>query len=196
MIESGDGNALSRNAIFANGSRGIALGDSSTPPANDPGDGDTGANDVQNHPVLASAKGKGKKGKTTVISGALNSKPNRTYLIELFANPTAGGPEGQIHLESREVTTDGDGNAAFTFTTKRRLGGQAITATATDSTTGDTSEFSAAVKVKKSKKDKKGKKGKGRAASQTEAASGSAAKGERGKRDGDKRHHGRGKRGR
>jgi hypothetical protein len=46
------------------------------------------------------------------------------------------------------VKTDSSGNASFTFSTKKKVPkGQVVTATATDQTTGDTSEFSEAVVV-------------------------------------------------
>lgn len=44
--------------------------------------------------------------------------------------------------------TDGDGIITFTFKTKKKVPkGQVVTATATDQSTGDTSEFSKACEV-------------------------------------------------
>src|SRR5262249_51352718 len=49
-----NGNAILGNSIFSNGKLGIDLGlDGVTP--NDPCDGDSGANKLQNHPVLTEA---------------------------------------------------------------------------------------------------------------------------------------------
>ncbi|WP_297325733.1 hypothetical protein [Nitrosomonas sp.] len=53
---------------------------------NDAGDADTGANDLQNFPVLSSA---GTSGGDTTISGTLNSNTNTSYRIEFFSSPSA-----------------------------------------------------------------------------------------------------------
>jgi hypothetical protein len=137
------GVSIVRNSIFSNGQLGIDLGvDGRT--LNDLGDADSGANDLQNFPILTSAKTGG--GKTTV-KGKLNSRPNSGYLIQFFSNPS-GTDEGKKFVGQKSVTTDGSGNATFTFTPSSKVGvGQTITATATKNTTGNTSEFSDARKV-------------------------------------------------
>jgi parallel beta-helix repeat protein len=144
------GNAFRHNAIYSNKELGINL---LPPPAgyvdgvtpNDPGDGDNGANLLQNYPVLTAVK---TTGATTTISGTLNSQPNQTFAVELFLNDAAdpsGYGEGQIYLTTVTVNTDGAGNASFTVTLPRGMNpGQFVTATATDSA-GNTSEFSAAL---------------------------------------------------
>jgi hypothetical protein len=56
MIEDGTGNRVLRNSIFSS-LAGLAIdlgGDGLT--ANDPGDADTGTNDLQNKPAIASAR--------------------------------------------------------------------------------------------------------------------------------------------
>jgi hypothetical protein len=132
-------NSVLSNSIFSNGLLGIDLG-FNVPTPNDPGDADGGPNHRQNHPVLSSAK-KG-AGKTT-IKGKLNSSPNKAYELQFYANPS-GAEEGKKLLFSKSVKTDGSGNASFVFATKKRVAlGQNVTATATKSATGDTSEFSA-----------------------------------------------------
>jgi CSLREA domain-containing protein len=138
------GNIISSNSIFSNKGLGIDLGfDGSTP--NDIKDPDTGANNLQNKPVLSSAK-KSAPAKTT-IKGKLNSTPNQNYTIQLFKNPK-GTNEGMKLLFSKTVSTDGSGNLYFTFSTKKSLKvGQNITATATNNSTWDASEFSAPRKV-------------------------------------------------
>jgi hypothetical protein len=134
---------LSRNAIFSNKVLGIDLeGDGVTP--NDAGDADTGANNLQNRPVLSSAK-KSAAGKTT-IRGKLNSSKNQTFSIEFFSNPKDTN-QGKKFLGSKTVTTDGSGNVTFTLATTKKIAlGQNVTVTASSST-GDTSEFSAPRKV-------------------------------------------------
>ena len=135
--------AVLSNSIFSNKGLGVDLAANGVTP-NDAGDGDVGANDLQNKPVLSSAK-KG-AGKTT-IQGKLNSKHDRTFKIQFFKNPK-GTDEGKTLLGSKTVTTDGSGNVSFTFSTTKKVAlEQNITATATNTSTGDTSEFSAPRKV-------------------------------------------------
>jgi len=134
------GNRITSNSIFSNGDLGIDLSNDGVS-SNDAGDG---PNDPQNKPVLSSAK---KSAGKTTIKGKVNSTPNRKYMLQFFSNPK-GTDEGKKLLFSRSVTTDSSGNLSFTFATKKRVSlGQNITATATSSTTGDTSEFSAPRKV-------------------------------------------------
>jgi hypothetical protein len=138
------GNRILSNSIFSNGLLGIDLKDDG-PTANDTGDTDTGPNGLQNKPVLSSAK-KGATG-TTIVKGNLNSTPGKTFQLQFFSNPE-GTDEGKTLLGSKSVTTDGTGNVTLTFSTTKAIRlGQNITATATNASTGDTSEFSAPRKV-------------------------------------------------
>jgi hypothetical protein len=136
------GNRVLSNSIFSNAGLGIDLGADGTT-ANDPGDPDTGPNNLQNKPVISSAK-KGATG-TTTVRGKLNSTPGKTFTVQFFSNPE-GTDEGKTLLGSESVKTDGTGNFSFVFSTKKviRLG-QNITATATGA--DGTSEFSAPRKV-------------------------------------------------
>lgn len=131
------GVSLLGNAIFSNSQLGIDIGvDGRT--LNDPGDTDTGANNLQNFPVLASARKA--SGKTT-IKGRLNSSPDKTFTVQFFSNPP-GTDEGKTFIGQKVVTTDGGGTVSFTFSPTSTVAlGQAITATATGA--GNTSEFSA-----------------------------------------------------
>ena len=128
------------NSVYANGFLGIDLsGDGST--ANDPGDTDQGANDLQNFPVLSTAKTV--SGQTT-IRGTLNSIPNEVYVIQFFSNPN-GTRQGKTLLGQTTLTTDAAGNASFAFNpTQAVTVGRAITATATANPSGarNTFEFS------------------------------------------------------
>ena len=109
---------------------------------NDPGDGDTGANNLQNFPLIASAVS---GGGATTIHGTLNSTINTTFRLEFFSNTAcdpSGHGEGETFLGFTDVTTDGGGNASFMVTFPTTVpAGQFITATATDPD-GNTSEFS------------------------------------------------------
>jgi hypothetical protein len=142
------GNRVLSNSIFANGALGIDLmgkGENlntgvSNP--NDPKDADTGANHLQNKPVLSSARNA--DGKTT-LKGALHTRPiaGLSYTIQFFSNPS-GTNEGQKLIGQKVVKTDGSGDASFGFTPATKVAvGRTITATATRNSNGDTSEFSA-----------------------------------------------------
>lgn len=139
----GTGNRISRNSIFANSGIGIDLirstieGDSGRTANDPPPDADTGANNLQNYPILASATTADVK---TTVAGKLKSAPGTTFKIQFFSNPS--GNEGKRFLGQTSVTTGPDGLAPFVFESAQRVPlGQTITATATDPE-GNTSEFS------------------------------------------------------
>jgi hypothetical protein len=139
--------AILGNSIHDNGALGITLQGcgTKTPTPNDPGDTDTGANNLQNYPVITSVS---ISGGTLNVAATLNSAPNTTYRVEFFANGASdpsGFGEGQIFLGFKNVTTDSTGNISFTASFPQPSGGQRlVTATATDPA-GNTSEFSASV---------------------------------------------------
>jgi hypothetical protein len=115
------------------------------PTPNDPApDADTGPNNLQNFPVLTSAA----LGVTQyTVNGSLTSAPLTTYRIELFSGP-ASFPNPRTFLGSFDVSTDASGVVAFTHNgTTRPAAGEVVMATATNLTTGDTSEVSAPVTV-------------------------------------------------
>jgi CSLREA domain-containing protein len=154
LISSGTGNRILSNSIFSNGNTadalGIDLGDNGVT-ANDPKDPDTGANRLQNYPVITSAQ---TFGSFTSINARLNSTPStrdrtRTFIIQFFSGPSkdsSGFGEGKTFLGQTQVTTNGQGNTGlFGFAPFQKVPvGQFITATATRKDTGDTSEFSKA----------------------------------------------------
>jgi hypothetical protein len=145
------GNEISRNSIFSNAGLGIDLlgpgedttSNVSTP--NDAGDADTGPNNLQNKPAPSSARTT--SGKTT-IKGTLSSRPGATYTIQFFSN-LSGTNEGKTFIGQKPaLQVDGLGRGSFTFSPATQVAlGKAITATAINEFTGDTSEFSAPKKV-------------------------------------------------
>ena len=152
QVQSGAGHKISRNSIFSNAELGIDLQggfeDAAGNTANDPGDIDTGANGLQNKPVISSAKTSSTK---TTITGRLASVPNTLYRVEFYSNPS-GTDEGKKFLGLKLVSTDASGNATFTFSPASRVAvGQTVTATARgellEVTAVGTSEFSAPKKV-------------------------------------------------
>lgn len=142
-VKSGQGNRFSQNEIFENGTLGINLGTDAFSP-NDNGDGDGGANGLQNFPTIGSALF---NGGSLNISGNLNSRPNARFTVELFYSPQCGNGfgnpvgEGKLYLGAVAVTTDGAGNGGFSLPVGQSLSAGVVTGTATDSS-GNTSEFS------------------------------------------------------
>ncbi len=140
------GNSISRNSGL-----GIDLSPNGVT-ANDAGDSDAGANNLQNFPVLTSAASA--SAGTTVV-GTLNSNANTTYRIEFFGTRSAAADatngEGERYLGFLNITTDGSGNASFnTLLVNAWVNhGDKVTATATvdlgGGNYGSTSEFAANV---------------------------------------------------
>jgi hypothetical protein len=87
----------------------------------------------------------------TRVNGTLNSAPNTTYRIEFFQSDVVDGNgvgEGKVFLGFQDVTTDGSGNVSFSVVVPTALAiNQFVTATATNSSLNNTSEFSVAAKV-------------------------------------------------
>ncbi|QEF96413.1 hypothetical protein Mal15_04410 [Stieleria maiorica] len=147
------GNSILSNVIHSNAGLGIDLGGDGVT-ANDSGDSDAGANNLQNYPILTSAQ---MVSATDVnIIGTLNGIANSYYRIEFFADATGNGSgygEGQRFLGYVNVTTDGSGNAAINATFSAPVvEGEFISATATKSNISfdsfsDTSEFAQNVTV-------------------------------------------------
>ncbi|WP_369293230.1 beta strand repeat-containing protein [Microcoleus sp. herbarium8] len=137
-ILAGTGNSIQNNSIFANAGSGIDLGNDGIT-ANDAGDADTGANNLQNTPVLTTATA---SAGSATVAGTFNSTPSTNFTLQFFAN-NPPGTQGQTFIASVPITTDAAGNAAFNQTFPAAVTpGQLITATATDAA-GNTSEFSA-----------------------------------------------------
>lgn len=148
VVEGGTGNAIRENYAWGNGGRpGIDLG-ANGPTANDeaaaPYDADTGANNLQNHPVITSAV---HSGSNTLISGTLKTDgASIGYTLHFFADSDGTIPQGEFALGNLSVTTDATGSAAFTFTAFGTW--TYVTATATREVAPfDSSEYSPPVTV-------------------------------------------------
>jgi hypothetical protein len=140
-VENGVGNRISHNSIQANGEIGIDL-EADDVTANDPQDGDSGANDLQNSPVVAAASPLAQQTPgpgglpiitfRTLADWTLDSQPSRSYVIEFYANATcdASDPEGETFLGSTFAQTDAAGIASGTATVAFAPPGQSVTATA------------------------------------------------------------------
>ncbi len=149
-LGAGAGNTIASNSIDGvfvfNGATGVSILGNSISASGGLGihlDSAGNANDKQAAPVLISAS---TPSGSTTISGTLTSVANTSFRIEFFANqspnPSSYG-EGQTFLGFATVTTDGSGNASFTATGLAALpaGQNYVSATATNTSTGDTSQF-------------------------------------------------------
>lgn len=145
-VQGGAGNALHLNSIVSNAGLGIDLSPDGVT-VNDDGDLDTGANNLQNFPVLHAAVTTGAE---TTIQGTLDSIPATTFSLVFASNATCdatGFGEGETPIASTLVTTRAGGHASFVVTTTAVPTGQFITATATDPD-NNTSEFSRCIAVR------------------------------------------------
>src|SRR5215211_6574399 len=131
------GNAFLSNSIFSNGDLGIDLGSDGVT-ANDTDDPDTGANNLQNFPVIGSAIRSNTTGITT-ISGTLNSNPSLDFVVQCFLTdgaPASDHGEGSVLLDTIVVTTDANGDGAFfchsSLPTLGQVPEQTVSATATN----------------------------------------------------------------
>ena len=149
-------NLVRSNAIFSNSGLGIDLFefDSATNMTglvgvtpNDTGDTDSGANNLQNFPVLTSALS---SGGTTTVQGTLNSTSSTQFTLEFFSNSAcdaSGNGQGAALVGAANVLTDETGNVSFGVPFGITVAsGRFITSTATDPL-GNTSEFSMCVRV-------------------------------------------------
>nr|WP_161501586.1 cadherin-like domain-containing protein [Rhodopirellula sp. SM50] len=149
-VVSGTGTSVIGNTIYSNGGLGIDLGSSGVQ-TNDTGDGDGGANGLQNYAVLTSA---GTDGSQVAVAGSLNTTANTTVRLEFYGTDVAasGNGEGKTYLGYTTVFTDSAGDAKFvsSFATPLAVG-QYVTSTATviniGGTYGSTSEFSSNIQA-------------------------------------------------
>ncbi len=164
----GTGNAILGNSIFSNTGLGIDLAPVGVT-ANDltpTQDADTGANNLQNFPVITSASVN--SGQLTVVYNVPSDPTNSGYPLRVeFFKADTDGQEGQTFLGFDSFTTTDftAGSKTFTFTPAASVaGGDKIVATATDvsipvaagsigiqglitAMPSDTSEFSASATI-------------------------------------------------
>ena len=144
LVERGTGHRIQGNSIFDNSVIGIDLGtDGGT--ANDAGDADTGANNLQNTPVLISA---------TLASGTLSltynvdsTNGNSAYDLEVEFFLSDGNGQGRTLLGSDQYTSSNIGqNRGVSIHVDDIVAGNMVVATATDAD-GNTSEFSLQIEI-------------------------------------------------
>src|SRR5204862_2838718 len=111
-VADGSSNTIRTNHLYDNAGLGIDLGPVGVTP-NDEGDGDGGANDLQNTPVLRQPTAFA--GFTTLL-GTLNTTPRTTVIIDFYASTLpdpSGFGEGRFWRGFILVTTDDNGDASF-----------------------------------------------------------------------------------
>jgi CSLREA domain-containing protein len=144
------GNWIHGNSIDHNGDLGIELDPIEGVNPNDAGDSDTGANNLQNYPVVESAVA---DESSTLVTGTLTSLGDTNFSVDVYASDScdpSGNGEGARHLGTDDVVTASDGTASFSLngipTTDAGVG-DFITTTATDFLGSNTSEFSECFQV-------------------------------------------------
>ncbi len=135
----GTGNRILSNSIHSNGALAIDLG-AWGPDDNDPGDPDTGANQLQNWPRLTAVS---TTATSTAVQGFLQSLPSTSFTLQVFGggdcDPTGYG-EAEVLIGTETVVTDATGGAIFNLVFPEVVpGALAFTATVTDPD-GNTSE--------------------------------------------------------
>jgi len=124
-----NGDIVLRNSIFSNTGLGIRLAN--------------GGNDGQAAPTIDSVT---TGNTTTTIALSLSgAAPSESFRIDVYASPKcdpSGAGEGKQYLGTKNITTDGSGNGSASLGTPARPAGEAITATAKDNGTDDSSAFS------------------------------------------------------
>jgi CSLREA domain-containing protein len=143
------GNIISTNSIHDNDMLGIAIAEQIVIP-NDSQDPDTGDNNRQNYPVIASVV-TDPVAIQTVIHATLNSTPGGVFTVEFFKNAScdpSGYGEGHQMIKIITVTADVSGNALLNVVFPSTVFdlGVYVTATATDAG-GNTSGFSNCVQT-------------------------------------------------
>jgi parallel beta helix pectate lyase-like protein len=126
------GNSILLNSIYGNAANGIVL--------------TAGGNDGQAAPKLSKLK-QVKPGKKATIKGTLQSAPLTQFRIEIYVSQTC--TQGQSFLGGGTLATNKKGKASFKLLTYGGLSkGTAVTSTATNLSTLDTSGFSTCVVVR------------------------------------------------
>jgi CSLREA domain-containing protein len=139
VLTTSTGNSIRYNSIFKNAELGIDLENDEVTPNDGAGDADTGANNLQNYPVLILATPNSGE-----IGGELISAASSDYLVDFYRSAVcdpSGNGEGWNYLGSRLLTTNAGGSLTFNLDIGGFAYGEYISATATDSN-GNTSEFS------------------------------------------------------
>ncbi len=140
-VHSGTGNAILGNAISSNALLGIDLGNDGVTP-NDPGDADTGANNLQNFPDITSVKIDG-NGDLLIEYNVDSDTTHSAYplTIQFFGSDNSGEGETLLGNDTYTITDFITGGKTVNLGNVGIIIGDSIVAITTDSS-GNTSEFS------------------------------------------------------
>jgi hypothetical protein len=142
---SGTGNEVLGNSIDDNGELGIDL-QRGLVNANDVNDADTGANALQNFPVIESVTQNGNEVYIEASLDVPSAASDEAYTIRFYASPSCdslGHGEGATFVGHALVALSGDDESFAVSISHEAEEGTQFTATATELDTGNTSEFSA-----------------------------------------------------
>jgi len=144
-------NSIRGNLISGNGRSGtgvgVDLGGNQAQLANDDGDADTGANTLQNYPMI---RGTAPSGALELqVNAVLNTAANRAVRVDVYYAQTCSGAKGanaDVLVGSTDVNSGASGIVAFAATIANPLLPGYLTATATTDV-GQTSELSPCVRT-------------------------------------------------
>lgn len=145
IIQQGVGNRITDNEIYNSTRLAIDLYPAGVT-INDTGDTDSGANNLQNYPVITAA---GVSGDRYIIQASFQGMPNNAYTFQFFSNPVcdpSGHGEAFDRVGNTTRTTDANGNYFIDIWVNSLTLNHYVSATATDPS-GNTSELSPCVKI-------------------------------------------------
>lgn len=145
IVMQGAGNRMIDNEIYNSTRLAIDLYPAGVT-INDTGDTDSGANNLQNYPVITAA---GVSGDRYIIQASFQGMPNTPYTFQFFSNPTcdpSGHGEAFDRVGNTTRTTEANGNYFIDIWVNFLTLNHYVSATATDPS-GNTSELSPCVKI-------------------------------------------------
>jgi len=136
----GVGNRVLSNTIFGGAGIPIDLGPNDGITNNDISDVDVGPNNLQNVPLFFGA---GPSNGSTLVAMDLSGVVGRSYAIQMFHsnNVIAGVPQDMTFVSTTNITVTTTPDFVFNITMPAFPVGSVVWVTATDLTTGDTSEM-------------------------------------------------------
>lgn len=145
IVQQGTGNRITANSIYNSTRLALDLYPTGVT-INDTGDTDSGANNLQNYPVISAA---GNSGTASLIQASFIGAPNTYYDFDYYSTPfcdPSGHGEAMVHVGHSNWTTNANGEYFTNLLVSPLTLNEYVTATATDPQ-GNTSELSPCVKI-------------------------------------------------